>query len=189
MASHDSILSAFTGEIDAARFAGMRAAKNEQVASAPAATVRANGSHEDSPLSVRPDSPSIFYLPYPTIRYRHLIDPEIIIHAAFGARFLLFGPKAIHTANSQVLPGETASPHPHQAERLMGPRHPVPDLSFAVTRTTTESSAVSIPSGILPKVDVQNGTVRFQFLHYRNHKALSRRWKASIQGSAESSCN
>jgi len=44
-----SILSAFMGEIDAARFAGIMAAKNEQIASAPAATVSAGGSHEDTP--------------------------------------------------------------------------------------------------------------------------------------------
>src|SRR5256885_12473001 len=39
------------GEIDAARFAGMMAAKNEQIASAPAATVSASGSHEETPYS------------------------------------------------------------------------------------------------------------------------------------------
>jgi hypothetical protein len=46
-----SILSAFIGEIDAARFAGIMAAKNEQVASAAAATVSASGSHEETPYS------------------------------------------------------------------------------------------------------------------------------------------
>jgi dolichyl-phosphate-mannose-protein mannosyltransferase len=61
--------------------------------------------------------PFIFYLTHPEIRYRHLIDPEIIILAALGARFLLFGPKAIHAANAHILSGGTASPHPNQAER------------------------------------------------------------------------
>ena len=46
-----SILSAFMGEIDAARFAGMMAAKNEQIASAPTATVSASGSHQATPYS------------------------------------------------------------------------------------------------------------------------------------------
>ena len=46
---HYSILRAFIGEIDAARFAGIMAARNEQIASAPAATARANGSHEETP--------------------------------------------------------------------------------------------------------------------------------------------
>src|SRR6202035_2070150 len=46
-----SILSAFIGEIEAARFAGIIAAKNEQIASAPAATLRASGSHEVTPYS------------------------------------------------------------------------------------------------------------------------------------------
>src|ERR1700674_2098502 len=46
-----SILSAFLGEIDAARFAGMMAAKKEQIASAPAATVSASGSQEETPYS------------------------------------------------------------------------------------------------------------------------------------------
>jgi hypothetical protein len=41
--------------------------------------------------------PLIFYLTHPEIRYRHLIDPEIIILAALGARFMLLGPKAIRT--------------------------------------------------------------------------------------------
>ena len=44
-----SILSAFMGDIDAARVAGMIAAKNEQIASAPAATASASGSHEETP--------------------------------------------------------------------------------------------------------------------------------------------
>lgn len=44
-----SMRSAFIGEMDAARFAGMMAAKNEQIASAPAATVRATGSQEETP--------------------------------------------------------------------------------------------------------------------------------------------
>ena len=44
-----SILSAFIGEMDAARFAGMMAAKKEQIANAPAATVRASGSQEETP--------------------------------------------------------------------------------------------------------------------------------------------
>src|SRR5258708_37092305 len=46
-----SILSAFMGEIEAARFAGIMAAKNEQIASVPAATVSASGSHEETPYS------------------------------------------------------------------------------------------------------------------------------------------
>ncbi len=37
------------GEMEAARFAGMMAAKNEQIASAPAATLSAKGSHEETP--------------------------------------------------------------------------------------------------------------------------------------------
>jgi hypothetical protein len=61
--------------------------------------------------------PFIFYLTHPEIRYRHLIDPEIIILAALGARFLLLGPKAIPAANSPVPSGGTASPLPNQAER------------------------------------------------------------------------
>src|SRR6267143_6620903 len=39
------------GEIEAARFAGIMAAKNEQIASAPADTVSASGSHEETPYS------------------------------------------------------------------------------------------------------------------------------------------
>src|SRR5258708_2974044 len=39
------------GEIEAARFAGIMAAKNEQIASVPAATVSASGSHEETPYS------------------------------------------------------------------------------------------------------------------------------------------
>jgi hypothetical protein len=46
-----SILSAFMGEMDAARFAGMMAAMKEQIANAPAATVSASGSHEVTPYS------------------------------------------------------------------------------------------------------------------------------------------
>jgi hypothetical protein len=52
--------------------------------------------------------PLIFYFTHPEIRYRHLIDPEIIILAALGARFLLFGPKAIHIPTSQDLSAGTA---------------------------------------------------------------------------------
>jgi Dolichyl-phosphate-mannose-protein mannosyltransferase len=52
--------------------------------------------------------PLIFCLTHPEIRYRHLIDPEIIILAALGARFLLFGPKAIRIATSQDLSAGTA---------------------------------------------------------------------------------
>ncbi len=44
-----SILRAFMGEMEAARFAGMMAAKNEQIASAPAATLSAKGSQEETP--------------------------------------------------------------------------------------------------------------------------------------------
>jgi hypothetical protein len=46
-----SILRASMGEMEAARFAGMMAAKNEQIARAPAATPRASGSHEETPYS------------------------------------------------------------------------------------------------------------------------------------------
>ena len=42
-----SILRAFIGEMEAARLAGMMAAKKEQIASAPAATLSAKGSHEE----------------------------------------------------------------------------------------------------------------------------------------------
>ena len=52
--------------------------------------------------------PFIFYLTHPEIRYRHLIDPEIIVLAALGARFLLFGPKAISIATSEGLSAGTA---------------------------------------------------------------------------------
>jgi 4-amino-4-deoxy-L-arabinose transferase-like glycosyltransferase len=45
--------------------------------------------------------PLIFYFTHPEIRYRHLIDPEILILAALGARFLLVGPKADGTMVSQ----------------------------------------------------------------------------------------
>ena len=44
-----SALSAFMGEIDAARLAGMMAAKNAQMASALAATVSAKGSQLETP--------------------------------------------------------------------------------------------------------------------------------------------
>jgi hypothetical protein len=44
-----SIRSACMGDIEAARLAGMMAAKNEQTASAPAATDSANGSQEETP--------------------------------------------------------------------------------------------------------------------------------------------
>jgi hypothetical protein len=60
--------------------------------------------------------PFIFYLTHPEIRYRHLIDPEIIILAALGARFLLFGPKDIRIATSQDLSAGSALSHPKQAE-------------------------------------------------------------------------
>jgi hypothetical protein len=49
MTLHYSILSAFMGEMDAARLAGMMAAKKEQMARAAAATPSANGSHEVTP--------------------------------------------------------------------------------------------------------------------------------------------
>jgi hypothetical protein len=39
------------GEIDAARFAGIMAAKNEQIARAPAAKVSASGSHQATPYN------------------------------------------------------------------------------------------------------------------------------------------
>jgi hypothetical protein len=44
-----SVRSALIGEIDAARAAGIMAAKNEQIASAPAATIRASGSQDLTP--------------------------------------------------------------------------------------------------------------------------------------------
>ena len=44
-----SVLSAFIGEIDAARLAGIMAAKNAEMASATAATVSANGSQLEMP--------------------------------------------------------------------------------------------------------------------------------------------
>jgi hypothetical protein len=44
-----SVRRALMGWMEAARFAGMMAAKKEQMASAPAATVRANGSQEETP--------------------------------------------------------------------------------------------------------------------------------------------
>src|SRR5215469_12345131 len=46
-----SVLSASIGEIDAARFAGIRAATNEQRVSAPVATVSAGGSHQETPYN------------------------------------------------------------------------------------------------------------------------------------------
>jgi len=46
-----SILNASMGEIDAARFAGIMAAKNEQIARAPAAKVSASGSHDATPYN------------------------------------------------------------------------------------------------------------------------------------------
>ncbi len=45
--------------------------------------------------------PMVFYLAHPETRYRQLIDPEIIILAAVGARFLLVGPKAPATIACQ----------------------------------------------------------------------------------------
>ncbi len=33
--------------------------------------------------------PLVFYITHPGIRYRHLMDPEMIILAALGARFLV----------------------------------------------------------------------------------------------------
>ena len=52
--------------------------------------------------------PLIFYFTHPEIRYRHLIDPVIIILAALGARFLLLGPEALRTTTSQDLSARTA---------------------------------------------------------------------------------
>jgi hypothetical protein len=46
-----SVLSALMGEIDAALPAGMIAARNEQIAKAPAATLSANGSQIETPYS------------------------------------------------------------------------------------------------------------------------------------------
>jgi hypothetical protein len=36
--------------------------------------------------------PVVFYLTHPTIRYRHIIDPEVVILAALGLRSLLRSP-------------------------------------------------------------------------------------------------
>ena len=44
-----SIRRALMGEMEAARLAGMMAAKKEQIASAPAAAVKASGSEEETP--------------------------------------------------------------------------------------------------------------------------------------------
>jgi hypothetical protein len=33
--------------------------------------------------------PVVFYLTHPTIRYRHIIDPEVVVLAALGLRSLL----------------------------------------------------------------------------------------------------
>jgi 4-amino-4-deoxy-L-arabinose transferase-like glycosyltransferase len=52
--------------------------------------------------------PLIFYFTHPEIRYRHVIDPVIIILAALGARFLLLGPEAIGTDTSEDLSARTA---------------------------------------------------------------------------------
>jgi len=38
--------------------------------------------------------PLVFYFTHPTIRYRHVIDPEIAILAALGLRSLLSKPSA-----------------------------------------------------------------------------------------------
>jgi hypothetical protein len=46
-----SILSALMGEMEAARFAGIMAAKKEQTASAAAAMVNASGSQEETPYN------------------------------------------------------------------------------------------------------------------------------------------
>src|ERR1700689_4138426 len=46
-----SILRALMGEMEAARFAGIMAAKKEQTASAPAAMVNASGSQEETPYN------------------------------------------------------------------------------------------------------------------------------------------
>src|ERR1700691_5853335 len=46
-----SILRAVMGEMEAARFAGIMAAKKEQTASAPAAIVSASGSQEETPYN------------------------------------------------------------------------------------------------------------------------------------------
>jgi hypothetical protein len=48
--------------------------------------------------------PLIFYFTHPEIRYRHLIDPEIIILAALGARFMLLGPKAMPATTNKQMP-------------------------------------------------------------------------------------
>ena len=46
-----SILSAFMGEMEAARLAGMMAAKKEQIASDIVATLNAGGSQEETPYN------------------------------------------------------------------------------------------------------------------------------------------
>ena len=43
--------------------------------------------------------PLLFYLTHPQIRYRHVIDPEIVILAALGARFLFLAAKPVRSAN------------------------------------------------------------------------------------------
>jgi hypothetical protein len=50
--------------------------------------------------------PLVFYLTHPAIRYRHVIDPEVVILAALGLRFLL---RARDTVK-----GTTTWPLPHQ---------------------------------------------------------------------------
>ncbi len=49
--AHYSILNAFMGEMDAARLAGIMAAKKAQMANPPAATIRAKGSQLETPYS------------------------------------------------------------------------------------------------------------------------------------------
>jgi 4-amino-4-deoxy-L-arabinose transferase-like glycosyltransferase len=48
--------------------------------------------------------PLLFYLTHAEIRYRHLIDPEIVILAAMGARFLFLEAKAVLLTNSRGTP-------------------------------------------------------------------------------------
>jgi Dolichyl-phosphate-mannose-protein mannosyltransferase len=44
--------------------------------------------------------PLLFYLTHPQLRYRHIIDPEIVILAALGARFLFLAAKPARNTSS-----------------------------------------------------------------------------------------
>ena len=47
--------------------------------------------------------PLVFYLTAPTIRYRHVIDPEVVVLAALGLRSLLRSPEPGEIADRRVL--------------------------------------------------------------------------------------